>query len=525
MKTAQNKSSNYPTRNVVIVGGGTAGWLSACIIASRHQGSNEERPRITLVESPNVPTVGVGEGTWPTMRNTLRQIGVSESDFIRECNATFKQGAKFAKWTTGEQDDHYYHPLELPEGFLESNLVPWWSKQDGDQPFADVVSTQSHLCERGLAPKLITTPEFASIANYAYHLDAGKFSQFLRNHGVEKLGVKHVSADVISTNTDERDYVTSVETEQAGIISGDFFIDCTGFHSLLLGQHYQVPFIDCKDVLFIDTALAVQVPYESPDTPIATHTISTAQSAGWIWDIGLTERRGVGHVYSSSHQSQAKAEAELRDYLRPRVKNVDELDLRKIPIPSGHREKFWHNNVAGIGLSAGFLEPLEASSLVLVELSAQFIADQLPPNRDCMPILAKRFNERTQYRWDRIIDFLKLHYCITKRTDTEFWRDNCRSESIPDSLHELLELWTHQYPWQEDFTHKDEVFPSASYQYVLYGMDYETKASFQDMSKQKKLVADAHFAKNLEKLDLQLKHLPVHRELIERIHQFGLQRV
>jgi len=512
-------------KDIVIVGGGTAGWLTAGLIAARHDVRTNDKLTITLVESPNVPIVGVGEGTWPTMRNTLRSIGISETEFIRECDATFKQGACFTKWVTGDNDDYYYHPLELPQGFVSGNLAPHWLESDNGESFADAVSTQSHLCELGLAPKLITTPEYASIANYAYHLDAGKFASFLQKHCVDKLGVKHILADVTSIENDQQGHIEALVTAQVGRIDGDFFIDCTGFQSLLLGQHYQVPFESCNEVLFVDSALAVHAPYEAVDTPIATHTISTGQRSGWIWDIGLTQRRGVGYVYSSGHTTDEKAEQELRNYLRPRVPKVDDLDVRKIPIKSGHRSEFWHKNVVAVGLSAGFLEPLEASSLVLVELSAQFIADQLPPNNACMDIVAKRFNERTHYRWDRIIDFLKLHYCLTKRTDTEFWIDNCRPESIPESLQELLKLWKYQCPWQEDFAHKDEVFPSASYQYVLYGMQFKTVPSFHGVTEANQRFAEEQFRENRKKRGVQAQHLPEHRSLLNKIHEFGLQTV
>lgn len=247
----------------------------------------------------------------------------------------------------------------------------------------------------------------------------------------------------MSINSAENGDITSVNTAQAGTIAGDLFIDCTGFQSLLLGQHLQVPFIDCSDVLFIDTALAVQVPYESEDAPIASHTISTAQDAGWIWDIGLLQRRGIGHVYSSRHTSEEQATERLQNYVGSAFKNVS---LRKIPIHSGHRQIFWKNNCVAVGLSAGFLEPLEASALVLVELSASMIAEQLPACREVMDITAKRFNDTFLYRWARIIDFLKLHYILSKRTDNAFWIDNRDPATIPHSLQELMQLWRYQPP-------------------------------------------------------------------------------
>ena len=512
-------------RQIVIVGGGTAGWLTAGTLAARHHTGADNCVKVTLIESPNVPIIGVGEGTWPTMRNTLQKMGISETEFFRQCHASFKQGAKFAKWTTGEEDDAYYHPLVLPQGFVHTNLAPHWLNAKSGVPFSSSVCAQDFLCDNHLAPKQISTPEFAAVENYAYHLDAGKFSQFLQKHCVEKLGVNHILDDVTGVNAHDNGDIKSLNTQNSGELSGDLFIDCSGFRSLLLGEHYQVPFVDCKDILFIDKALAVQVPYSSDNAPIASHTISTAQDAGWIWDIGLQNRKGVGHVYSSAHTGRDKAEVQLRNYIRQSYADADALTVREIDIHAGHRACFWKNNCVAVGLAAGFLEPLEASALVLVELAADMIADQLPENRQTMDIIAKRYNEKFLYRWDRIIDFLKLHYCISKRDDSAFWRDNRDPAGIPDSLKELLELWTYQSPWHGDFVQKDEVFPAASYQYVLYGMGFKTQVAPRFMSEMAMSRAQQQFEQNRQRIDTLSKAMPSNRELINKIHQFGLQQL
>ncbi len=298
-------------QSIVIVGGGTAGWLTAGIIAARHKARMKAGFSVTLIESPNVGIIGVGEGTWPTLRSTLEKMGVSETDLFRHSDAAFKQGAKFARWTTGADDDGYYHPLMLPQGFTQLNLAPHWLSDPQGRNFSESVCPQEQLCEDGLAPKMITTPEYKAVANYAYHLDAGKFAPFLQKHCTEKLGVRHVPADVVSVNQSENGDIRSVVTKQAGEIAGDLFVDCTGFSSLLLGKTLGVGFKDCSDVLFCDTALALQVPYDTPDAPMASHTISTAQSAGWIWDIGLPTRRGTGYVYSSRHTQRGGSPRDL----------------------------------------------------------------------------------------------------------------------------------------------------------------------------------------------------------------------
>jgi tryptophan halogenase len=512
-----------PVRNIVIVGGGTAGWLTAGVIAARHKARIAAGDfSVTLIESPNVKIIGVGEGTWPTMRTTLQKMGVSETDFFRECDAAFKQGAKFAKWTTGADDDAYYHPLMLPQGFSEVNLVPHWLLDGHGRTFSDAVCPQEAICEAGLAPKMITSAEYDGVANYAYHLDAGKFAPFLQRHCTTTLGVRHVLADVTRVNQAEDGDIVSLTTEQAGDVPGDLFVDCTGFASLLLGKTLGVPFRDCSDVLFCDTALALQIPYDSPDSPIASHTISTAQSAGWIWDIGLPTRRGTGHVYSSAHIDDETAERELRAYIGPAAEG---LTARKIPIRAGHRETFWKRNCVAVGLAAGFMEPLESSAIVLVELSAKLIAEQMPANREVMDIVAKRFNETGHYRWGRIIDFLKLHYVLTKRRDTPFWIDNVAPSSIPERLQELMQLWKYQPPWFfEEFDRLDEIFPAASYQYVLYGMGYETEASPMETLATRQR-ASRLLDENARTTARMRDQLPRNRDLLNKIQQFGFQSI
>jgi tryptophan halogenase len=511
-----------PIKRIVIVGGGTAGWLTAGFIAARHQGRMPGGFSVTLVESPTTPIIGVGEGTWPTLRSTLKKIGVSETEFFRECDAAFKQGAKFARWTTGADDDAYYHPLMLPQGFEQLNLVPHWLSQGRGESFCDAVCPQGKICDDGLAPKSITTPEYQGAANYAYHLDAGKFAPFLQRHCTQKLGVRHVLADVRSVEMADDGDIAAIVTEQAGPIEGDLFVDCTGFRALLIGGAMGVPFRACTDVLFCDTALAAQVPYDAETAPVATHTISTAQSAGWIWDVGLPSRRGTGYVYSSNHISDDAAEQEFRRYIGP---SSDKLSFRKIPIRSGHREITWKRNCVAIGLAAGFLEPLESSAIVLIELSAKLIAEQMPVNREIMDVVAKRFNATTEYRWGRIIDFLKLHYVLTKRTDSDFWRDNVKPESIPNRLQELLLLWRYQAPWfHDEFDRVEEVFPAASYQYVLYGMGFRTEVDPGALSAEVR-TAEQVMRENAVHTERLRAGLPRHRDLIRKIVEHGLQPV
>jgi len=513
-----------PTRRIVIVGGGTAGWICAGTISAAHRTDKPGGIDVVLVESPDTPTVGVGEGTWPTMRNTLRRMGISETEFFRQCDASFKQGARFCRWVTGENDDYYYHPLMLPQGFLQGNLVPHWQRSR-EANFSDMVCPQDAICDRALAPKQISTPEYAGVLNYAYHLDAGKFSDFVKSHCIDKLGVQHILAHVDAIVPADNGDIAALSLRDGGKIEGDLFIDCTGFRSKLLGGHYGVGFRSCRDTLFIDRALAVHLPYKDEREKISSQTISTAQSNGWIWDIALQSRRGVGHVWSSVHTDEEKAMEELEVYATQSGHDLGRLDVRKIAFDPGHREKFWHRNCVAVGLSAGFLEPLEASALVLVELSANMIAEQMPVTRDAMDIVARRFNTKFLYRWDRIIDFLKLHYVLNQRYGERFWDDNRDVQTVPASLNELLTLWQYQYPWHDDFDHKDEVFPAASYQYVLYGMGFQTMDSHLGTSSTAADFARHQFLEVARQKEKLLAAMPDHRALLNKIVQYGMQRI
>jgi len=506
-------------QHIVIVGGGSAGWLSAGVIAAAHPSLT-----VTLVESPDVAPIGVGEGTWPTMRDTLSKIGVSESDFFRECDAAFKQGSKFQGWVTGQENDYYFHPFVLPQGYSDTPLAGRWQERHPDVPFADLVSFQPHLCVQGRAPKQAATPEFAAVANYGYHLDAGKFGLFLRRHCIDKLGVRFVQDHVGAINSHDNGDIASLQLREHGALEGDLFVDCTGMQSLLLGKHFGVDFLSQKHVLFNDCALAIQVPYARDDSPIASQTTSTAQTNGWVWDIGLPTRRGVGYVYSSAHTDDGAAETVLRRYLDS-TGTPDAGTPRKLSFQPGYRRQFWHRNCVAIGLSAGFIEPLEASALALVELSASMLSDEMPATREIMDIVARRFNEAFTYRWERVIDFLKLHYVLSQRTDSAYWHDNRDAASIPDRVAEMLALWKHRAPSRYDFGRIDEVFPSASYQYVLYGMGFKTEFNTADQRPEIGLMADAHFREAAALTAKMLPALPSNRELIDHIRRHGMPKI
>jgi len=513
------------TKKLVIVGGGTAGWLSAGIIAAKFM-DQPDTIDLTLIESPDVPTIGVGEGTWPTMRSTLKAMGISETCFFRECDASFKQGSKFVGWKDGDDADFYLHPFTLPHAYSETDFYSVWKKNFSHLSFCDAATIQGQVGERHRAPKLITTPEYAGVLNYGYHLNAAKFADLLKEHCVNRLSVKHVSDTVTQVHSDEHGFIRSLSCASFGEVEGDFFIDCSGSQALLIEQHFKQPLIDVSRYSFNNSALAVQVAYASDDADIASFTSATARSAGWIWDIGLSSRCGVGYVYSAQHISDGKAEDELRSYLHARFSEaeINKGSIRKLSFTPGYREKFWHKNCVAVGMAAGFIEPLEASALALVELSANMIRDELPIHgRASMEFVEKRFNSIFTYRWQRIIEFLKLHYCISHRADTDYWIDVKSEQSVPTDLLQQLDVWQHRPPYFRDLLQTEEIFPSASYQYILYGLGFDTNG---DTVSSKYLdvgcsLVDGAMKKFIKYLDV----APSNRELINDIHRHGMRTI
>ncbi|WP_062570389.1 tryptophan halogenase family protein [Pseudoalteromonas arabiensis] len=501
--------------NIVIIGGGAAGWLTAGLLAKEHPDKS-----ITLIESADIGISGVGEGTWPSMRNTLQRIGVKESDFLQQCDASFKQGSKFINWRGKEQADNYYHPFMIPEGYYKYDVHTAWQQLFPEQKYADAMNMQSFICQAALAPKQLNTPEYAGVTNYGYHLDAHKFAQFLARHCVNTLNVKHITDNVLHANNNAQGYIESVTTQNNGEIYGDLFIDCSGSQGLLIAKHYRIPFLDQSHILFNNTAVAAHLPYESPSQNIASATLSTAQSAGWIWDIGLPTRRGIGYTFSDKYCDVTTAIETLKSYAAQSVgiQQASKIETRTLRFTPGYREVFWHKNCVAIGMSQGFIEPLEASALAMVELSISMLSEQMPVNQVHMQLLSDRFNKRFRYRWEQVINFLKLHYVLSSRDDNSYWCDNHHPKSIPIELQNLLTLWQYQAPSRFDFIENEEIFSSPSYQYVLYGMGFKTKQTTK-LDNHTYQMAQQLYQLNRKKIAQYLQKLPTNRLLLKQLQK------
>jgi tryptophan halogenase len=456
-----------PLKRVLIVGGGSAGWITAAYMDAVLNSSRNRAIEITLIESPDVGRIGVGEATVPSLRDTMRVIGIDEKAFLAAADGSFKQAIKFVNWLY--PDGHaYYHPFDRrPAGRLDRAGLNWLTS-DRSVPFASTVSIQPGLCDEGLAPKTLDNPDYESPLSYAYHVDAEKLADTLCQVAVAR-GVRHIRDLVTEVEQRQDGSLAAVKTREGLRLEADLFVDCTGFAALLIEKTLGVGFEDYSRWLLCDRAVAMRVPYEVhfPGRR-RPYTLATALSSGWVWDIALAGRRGTGYVYSSRFLDDDAAEAELRAH---EGTHCADLPARRLQFRVGRREQAWAHNCVAIGLSSGFIEPLESTGLFLVELSVATLCEYFPFTGN-MSTLAASYNRILQDRYEEIRDFIVLHYCLTRRTDTAFWREVQKPERIPQLLRERLEMWRYKSPSFSDFHDTLQLFSHHTYEYVMYGMDF-----------------------------------------------------
>jgi flavin-dependent dehydrogenase len=504
------------TRSILIVGGGTAGWLSAAYLAKALALSDNPHLTITLLESPDIGIIGVGEGTFPTIRQTLRFLDIDERKFIRESSATFKQGILFTDWLHEPRPGkrhRFFHPFEAPFYSEETSLVPYWLLQEANArpSFAEAVTIQNRVAGAKRGPKRLGEPDFDGPLNYAYHIDARNLARLLAERAQE-LGVTHLTGELKQAELDTDGTIKSVTLTDGRELAADLYIDCSGFHAELIGRALNSPFRSVGDCLFADRAAALKVSYTDPDAPIESYTLANAHEAGWTWDIGLAEARGIGCVYSSDHIGDDAALRILRDYVGD---GLDESSVRFLSFDPGYRERQWVRNCVAVGLSAGFVEPLEATGLVLIEAAVGMIAE-LFPHQGPVDAPARRFNQLMAARFENIVKFLKLHYCLSQRAD-RFWRENADPATIPEELQELLRQWRYRPPGRFDFILDVESFAFFNYQYILYGMEFQTDLSAGRSDFPNVAAAQRLFDRIRVLSEKAARDLPSHRELVSEL--------
>ncbi len=450
--------SVHAIRNIVIVGGGTAGWMAAAAFA--HVLGRDYA--IRLVESDAIGTVGVGEATVPHIKAFNTLLGIDEADFVRSTQGTFKLGIQFNDW--GRLGDSYVHGFgtEIGRGLGLLPFHQYWIRamQAGHAQDIGAYSINTLAAPKGkFMAGASDAPPNSPLSNiaYAYHFDAGLYARYLRAYS-EARGVVRTEGDVEDVVLDPlTGNVHSVRLKSGENVEGDFFIDCSGFRGLLIEQALHTGYIDYTHWLPCDRALAVPCEKVGPPTP---YTRSTAREAGWQWRIALQHRTGNGYVYSSAHISDDEAAATL-------LRNLDGralADPRPLRFTTGRRTQCWNRNVVALGLASGFMEPLESTSIHLIQSGISKLLHLFP--RDGLnPVLRDRYNAQLAFEFERIRDFLVLHYKATQRDDTPFW-NQCRTMSIPAELQGNIDLFRDSGRF---FRNAEEMFGDVSWIEVMLG--------------------------------------------------------
>ncbi len=479
-------------KRVVIVGGGSSGWIAAAYLDAALNQPDMKVADITLVESPDVPRIGVGEATIPSINHILAVIGIDEAELLKRADGTFKQAIKYVNWVGGN-GDAYYHAFGRQRSEPLDDSALNWLKSNRSLPFSETISAQPVLCEAGYAPRGLPREPSQLQFTYAFHMNALKFADYLCEIATSR-GVKHYIDHVTEVEMTENGDIEAVRTRNGLRLQGDLFIDSTGFAALLIEKQLGVDWVDCSQWLLCDRATTIHVPYELHYPGyVRPYTTATALSAGWVWEIPLREKRSLGYVHSSAFISDDQAEQELRAF---EGRHAESLDARIVPFKVGHRKKAWVRNCVAIGLSGGFIEPLESTGLYLSDLATVMLSEHFPYHDDLAP-LAFRYNRILADRFYEILDFINMHYCLTQRQDTEFWKEVRRSERMRERLRAKLDFWRHKPPSMPDF--EDASFPGepdaplpsgglpgdhrapvdtagvfglSSYEAILYGMDF-----------------------------------------------------
>ncbi len=446
-----------PIKKIVIVGGGSSGWIAASVLA------HDFRPdvlEVELVESEQLGTIGVGESTVPPFVELIKNLGIDEQHFIQSVHATFKLGIEFPDWH--QVGESYFHPFGwIGTRFGMHDFYQVWLKAKSKghpselQTFApcSAMARERRFFLPQEAPK--TTP--LGSAGYALHIDANLVAKYLRQYAEDRK-VKRTEGLVTEVRQKEDGSIASLVLESGQEIHGDFFVDCTGFYALLIEKTLGIGYEDWLHYLPCDRAVAVQT--ENLGEPVP-YTMSTAREEGWSWRIPLQHRTGNGYVYSSEYCSDDEATGKLLGYVDG--KTIIEPSI--IPFRAGVRESFWHKNCVSIGLSSGFIEPLEATALHVVVRGLDFLL-RLFPDQHCDQALIDEYNRRMRMEYELIRDFIVLHYCLTQREDTPFWK-RCKNMEIPPSLAETIELFRAHGTLREGV---GELWTASSWQSIFEGM-------------------------------------------------------
>ncbi|WNO52356.1 tryptophan halogenase family protein [Stakelama saccharophila] len=454
-----NGGADQRLRDVVIVGGGTAGWMAA---AAYGRFLNNGHTRVTLIESDAIGTVGVGEATIPTILGFNQMLGIDEAAFLRATGGTFKLGIEFSDW--GAVGDRYLHPFssygQPLQGVQFHHIREKLARLGRAGPLEEYSLCAAAAARGRFAHRAGDSRSPFSRPVYAYHFDAGHYARFLRDYA-ERLGVQRIEGRIEEVEQDgQSGFVTAVRLSDDRRVAGDLFLDCSGFRALLLGRTLGVGFEDWSHWLPCNRAVAV--PSEATARP-RPYTQAFARPAGWQWRIPLQHRTGNGHVYCDAYMTPDEAEATLLETLETKAT----APPRHLAFTAGRRERFWEKNVVAIGLSSGFLEPLESTSIHLIQTGISKLM-ALMPDRRFAAIERDTYNRLMRRTVDGVRDFIILHYAATQRDDTPFW-NRLRTMELPDSLAEKIALFRDKGRF---FRYDDELFDLSNWVAVMVGQNW-----------------------------------------------------
>lgn len=447
--------SDHKIRDIVIVGGGTAGWMAAAALSKYLP---QDQTSITLIESEEIGTIGVGEATIPQIATFNKMLGIDEDEFVRETSGSFKLGIEFVNW--GGLGDRYFHPFGDYGFDLEGiEFHQYWARLRGlgDTHSLDDYSLNATAAYAGKFIRPDGNPRsVTSKIGYAYHFDATLYAAFLRRFA-QARGVRRVEGKVTDVTLAQNGNIDSVTLADTALYKGDLFLDCTGFRGVLIEGALKAGYLDWSNYLPMDRAVAVPCAITEAPKP---YTIATAREAGWTWRIPLQHRVGNGHVYCSQYTDQAVA----TDVLLNAIDGEPLADPRHLRFVTGRRKQFWKANCVALGLSAGFLEPLESTSIHLIQSGiAKLLA--LFPDKRFNPVERDEYNRLLSVSYEHIRDFILLHYVATERDDTPFWR-HMRDMELPGTLARKMALMQERGRF---FRYEDELFSVTSWLAVLAG--------------------------------------------------------
>jgi len=439
-------------KRIVIVGGGTAGWMAATALRSLLPASSVE-----LVESEEIGIVGVGEATFPTIRDFHTAMGIDETEFLRATHGTFKLGIEFRDWRT--KGEHYFHTFG-DYADIAGPACLWGQYHRVGDPTLGVLGEQCLPTRMAIEGRFVK-PQSNDIRlyNYAYHFDANLYAQFLRTLAL-KRGARRTEGRIVEVTRHEDGGVRQLKLADGRVVDGDLFVDCSGFASLLLGRALEEPFVDFSHWLPVDRAWAV--PSAPSGAAVTPYTRATALEGGWAWRIPLTDRVGNGHVFSTRYIDEDRARTQLLEQLDGEAL----AEPRMLRFTTGHRQRFWVHNVVAVGLSSGFLEPLESTSIFLIQRGLSKMLDLLKPGKPPATAAVAQYNRDMVKAFVRIRDFILLHYCLTGRQDSALWRDMA-SKELPDTLAFRLHAWRQTGALKQ---YTEDGFEPSSWLAILAGM-------------------------------------------------------